>query len=979
MSKKSKKTSVVPKSSEPLEIRHRILDEILEGKQTQPTILQPTSDKIAENRIFDEIMAKMKTRRVTVEQPAEIYKPAKSLKITHQDLLANLISQKSANVEIEASFGIFNKGFEPGFKSTIEFSSLREFLGRNEFCIKKIIRDTVEIQPTINLRCIITEGPKRVTKIWQTKKRELSNSIELRDLGVRITKSTEVQAAEPEIWNPSIKRHRQRESFSFRKNSEFEGFVIDMSRIQEIRMVGEDDSRTFVKNEVEIEYVGSGGNSHDAAEKFLKLIKNVYNVSVSNGVPFTGDVNFDMNTRRDVVKFHNDLFARDLINPGDKFYQRDPYALYDQNYWNKPVNIKLSAMKALDAHAFYLQDALVAVKRNGQRFFMLFTNGVTWLIWPPYAVIKFGTYEDRSLDGTYLDGELKTKITSEGLEDYTYYVFDVLFYKGKDVRLDDMIGAGNRFEKVKNISDQVKPVYGSMKLQTYYSYDTMNGSLYNRIDAAYKAYQRMIRDDPDSADGLIIQSAFKYYSGSIKNSHEINKFATYKWKPADQLTIDFKISKADDSFLGNKWYPRVTTKNLSRTFILKIKKGKFLETFYRDYPVVYSGDMILSSSQMSEWGNIINGQIVECKWNESNAQFEPVRLREDKAHPNNFDTAKDVWEDIHNPIEISTLTGKNLVLMRKFHNQVKNMLLSKYVDRNSVIVDIGSGRGGDFDKWKNIGIQKVYAIEPSLDEKKKDPFSVSTRTAFYERLESLKYQKNAPDVVPIKYGIHDSSKIRSATKSDTIDTVVAFFSLTFLSESEEKFKAFMKTIDKLVPKGGKFIGIVMDGESVFKLLDDVGRLQSLPEDKLKDQLKQNRSKTQIIFDNVYGNIDILQDTDFITNELMSRMEPDYEPFVLGENPAIFNTDSYTIAQSGEYEFDKTNPFENEITITINDKTSMVDYTEWLFDYNHFKKNLETIGFREIESFFLNEGPAVYLPKDGFIFSSLNRAFAFERK
>jgi hypothetical protein len=165
---------------------------------------------------------------------------------------------------------------------------------------------------------------------------------------------------------------------------------------------------------------------------------------------------------------------------------------------------------------------------------------------------------------------------------------------------------------------------------------------------------------------------------------------------------------------------------------------------------------------------------------------------------------------------------------------------------------------------------------------------------------------------------------------------------------------------------------------VFELLDDVGVLQSSSTEDLKKILKSNQSKNQIIFDNVYGDIKVSKDTEFIQNELMARTETDYEPFVLDENPLVFTTASYTIAQSGEYEFDRTSPFENEITITINDKSSMVNYTEWIFDYEYLKKSLTKLKFKELETYFLNEGPAMYLPKDSFIFSSLNRVFAFER-
>lgn len=53
---------------------------------------------------------------------------------------------------------------------------------------------------------------------------------------------------------------------------------------------------------------------------------------------------------------------------------------------------------------------------------------------------------------------------------------------------------------------------------------------------------------------------------------------------------------------------------------------------------------------------------------------------------------------------------KNIVI-RKMHNFVKNCLISKYILRNYRVLDIGIGKGGDFQKYKACNISELYGID----------------------------------------------------------------------------------------------------------------------------------------------------------------------------------------------------------------------------------------------------------------------------
>ena len=50
--------------------------------------------------------------------------------------------------------------------------------------------------------------------------------------------------------------------------------------------------------------------------------------------------------------------------------------------------------------------------------------------------------------------------------------------------------------------------------------------------------------------------------------------------------------------------------------------------------------------------------------------------------------------------------------MRKYHNKVKHMIL-RANDKGAKILDVGTGQGGDLNKWKRAS--RVFCVEPSKE------------------------------------------------------------------------------------------------------------------------------------------------------------------------------------------------------------------------------------------------------------------------
>jgi hypothetical protein len=227
--------------------------------------------------------------------------------------------------------------------------------------------------------------------------------------------------------------------------------------------------------------------------------------------------------------------------------------------------------------------------------------------------------------------------------------------------------------------------------------------LLNKMNIKYGGYLEVGHLFTYKTDGLVFLpnnlGVFQQYEGDPLATISGNPFVSgrwnnnYKWKPADHLTIDFRIDFIKEleggrlayRYLNDKKYLLVKLKsavyqnrrndNNSLNFYLlnsgikvqNIPKSfdffavdPFIGTFDNEgtlqnnmseaYFQVDNNDNVLCEN-----GDIINdGQIVECSYNTSipNEQhrWHPHRVRADKPEPNNYLTAVTTWGLINNPI-----------------------------------------------------------------------------------------------------------------------------------------------------------------------------------------------------------------------------------------------------------------------------------------------------------------------------------------
>nr|CAC08222.1 putative mRNA capping-enzyme [Schwanniomyces etchellsii] len=173
-----------------------------------------------------------------------------------------------------------------------------------------------------------------------------------------------------------------------------------------------------------------------------------------------------------------------------------------------------------------------------------------------------------------------------------------------------------------------------------------------------------------------------------------NKKEAYIFKSFDDLKniFDYKFKYKIDGFVITNIYNRN-----------KIYKSKFINTVDLRYNkgFLYLENETESTRIPKNNTNLENDKIYEFDMN-----LNVIKERPDK----NIANYKFPYDD--NPL-YNIVTGYGVPSLRVYHNKIKFELLKLLKNKN--LLDIGSGKGGDINKWINLKFEKVYAVDPNLD------------------------------------------------------------------------------------------------------------------------------------------------------------------------------------------------------------------------------------------------------------------------
>lgn len=244
---------------------------------------------------------------------------------------------------------------------------------------------------------------------------------------------------------------------------------------------------------------------------------------------------------------------------------------------NKPINLKFDMWdKMSNDYGFYL-------KMDGIRYLLYSYGGKLYSLNETGRIMVYNN--TRIPHNTVLDAEFVND---------TFHIFDVLFFNGNDLRDKDMYF---RTVILKNIPYDLNMEYTELSTD------------YNLI------WHYVICGLPEHTDGIVFFPLDEPYKNKC----------TYKYKPAELLTIDFLIKEDGLYSIDDNGNPIIF-------------KGTNM------YPYHFNNNLLTNEWKIDT--------IVEFQF--KNGDFVPIRVRHDKIKPNYIGVALDVWEDVNNPIDLTS-------------------------------------------------------------------------------------------------------------------------------------------------------------------------------------------------------------------------------------------------------------------------------------------------------------------------------------
>jgi len=261
-----------------------------------------------------------------------------------------------------------------------------------------------------------------------------------------------------------------------------------------------------------------------------------------------------------------------------------------------------------------------------------------------------------------------------------------------------------------------------------------------------------------------------------------------------------------------------------------VKGDKGIDIRFTDYPL-YSTEELKEES------------IIEVSFDRSTKMFYKLRSRPDKLNPNYIKVAKDFWKDINNPIPITDLSKKELSISnektkygtyknwedyRTYSKKRKKEVIEANLDKNSIVIDVGFGKGGDIERYMTHGITNIIGIEPdekniaAYRERHKGKFTIVSSPEGSD-VYNLKINGKIVEILLINDSASNKSIIPIINgylkgKEEKPVAVCMFFSLTYFFGPDDSFVNLINIMMEFNPR--KILGAVMDGEKTKEFLND---------------------------------------------------------------------------------------------------------------------------------------------------------------
>ncbi len=397
-------------------------------------------------------------------------------------------------------------------------------------------------------------------------------------------------------------------------------------------------------------------------------------------------------------------------------------------------------------------------------------------------------------------------------------------------------------------------------------------------------------------DGIIFTPAGMFFKEALKlrtnrferifNTEYANTIS-FKWKPLDQLTIDFYIMeypKKKGAYALCSGVDSKTFKRLNMSFFDGYKAPGSPNSF-QYFPIqfeTYDAEFdYVWEPPKSESSKNLNGMVGEFKLaNKDGLLPKPqlLRLRTDREgdiargeyYGNALRYSELIWHSIKYPLKIETMCNPvNTAYFaaedsegwykagRSFNSFVKTHLMETYlpIKGKSRLMDVAAGKGQDLARAVDLGYSEIVAMDKDTD----------ALTELLERKYNLRVKtKNASASVFIKrIDLEDSAEdnIKSLKiEKESVDNLMINFALHYICHSATTAKMdpiteFVKLCGHYLKKNGRVLITTFNGEDVYEKLKDVDEWSITENNRLKYAIRKDYASDELT--NLDQSIDVL--------------------------------------------------------------------------------------------------------------------------
>jgi len=196
---------------------------------------------------------------------------------------------------------------------------------------------------------------------------------------------------------------------------------------------------------------------------------------------------------------------------------------------------------------------------------------------------------------------------------------------------------------------------------------------------------------------------------------------------------------------------------------------------------------------------------------------------------NNIKVARSIWKLIQNPVTEAQLVGSkyytsnktasNMEMYRKYHNQIKFALyqITNPKGRPKLLFDIGSGQGGDLNKWMALKFGLVVGVDKNAENIQRALTRLKrSRNVAKNKINFFVGDMSAPMLSNAAFERNERDRLTSLQNSNRFikyDVVSCQFAVHYFFKNTSTWSGFLSNLLQLLaPSGGMFITTCMNGQ-----------------------------------------------------------------------------------------------------------------------------------------------------------------------